>query len=119
MTENDIVEHGSGNVFADLGFPDAEAHLLKAQLVARLHRVIRSKGLTQARAAEMIGASQPDVSRMLRGQFRDISVERLMLFLTRLGCEVDIVVTPSNEEAFARIRLDPETARRDPQATCG
>jgi predicted XRE-type DNA-binding protein len=98
------------NVFADLRIPGAGAHLLKAQLVARVQEVIRARKLTQARAAELMGVSQPDVSRMLRGQFRDISVERLVTFLTRLGCAVDIVIKPSNKRAFAPIHLDAETA---------
>jgi predicted XRE-type DNA-binding protein len=99
-----------GNVFADLRIPGAEGHLLKAQLVARVQEVIRAKKLTQTRAAELMGVSQPDVSRMLRGQFRDISVERLVTFLTRLGCDVDIVIKPTNRRAFAPIHLDGETA---------
>lgn len=98
----------SGNVFADLGMPDAEAHLLKAELVARLQIVIRSQGLTQVRVAELLGVSQPDVSRILAGRFREISVERLVNFLTRLGCAVDIVVKPAKKKAFAPIHLEAE-----------
>jgi predicted XRE-type DNA-binding protein len=101
-------KRGSGNVFADLQIADAETHLLKAQLVARLQQVIRTKKMTQAKTADAIGVSQPDVSRILRGQFRDVSVERLVLFLTRLGCSVDIVVKPANKRAFAPIHLDAE-----------
>lgn len=96
------------NVFADLQVPDAAAHLLKAELVARIQRVLNSKGLTQVRAAEMLGVSQPDVSRLLRGQFREVSVERLVSLLVRLGCAVDIVVRPPNKRAFAPIHLQSE-----------
>ena len=56
-----------------------------------------------------MGVSQPDVSRMLHGQFRDIPVERLVIFLTRLGCDVDIVVKPTTKRAFALIHLEAET----------
>ncbi|OQW55333.1 MAG: XRE family transcriptional regulator [Proteobacteria bacterium HN_bin10] len=101
-------KRNSGNVFADLRVPDAETHLLKAQLVARLQNVIRTKKMTQSETAELMGVSQPDVSRILRGQFRDVSAERLVLFLTRLGCSVDIVVKPANKRAFAPIRLEAE-----------
>ncbi len=97
------------NIFADLRLPDADSHLLKAQLVARVQEVIRARKLTQARAAALMSVSQPDVSRMLRGNFREISVERLVLFLTRLGCAVDIVVKPTNKRAFAPIRVGAET----------
>ena len=99
-----------GNVFAELRVADAESHLLKAQLVARIQEVIRSLNITQTKAAELIGVSQPDVSRLLRGQFRDLSVERLVVFLTRLGCAVDIVVKPARKRAFAPIHLDGEHA---------
>lgn len=97
-------------MFADLGVPEPDAHLLKAELVARLQIVIRSQGLTQVRVGEMLGVSQPDVSRILAGRFHEISVERLVNFLTRLGCAVDIVVKPAKKKAFAPIHLEPEQA---------
>jgi predicted XRE-type DNA-binding protein len=93
------IRHGSGNVFADLGRPDADTHLLKAQLVNRMHEIMRDRKLTQTQAADTVGMSQPDISRLLKGQFRDVSVERIMRMLTRLGCEVDIVVTPQGSQA--------------------
>lgn len=96
------VERGSGNVFADLGLPNAEEHQLKAQLVGSIHDVIRSRKLTQSAAAALLGLSQPDVSRLLRGQFRDYSLERLLRLLTALDRDVDIVVRrkpPSSRRA--------------------
>ena len=98
------------NVFADLGLPEADTHMVKAQLVARLQQVIRSRKLTQVRAAELMSVSQPDVSRMLKGQFQQVSVERLMTCLARLGCEVDIVVKPANKRSFAPIRVEAPCA---------
>lgn len=85
---------GSRNVFADLGFPDAEEHLLKADLVSRLHDIIRERNLTQTRAGKLLGLSQPDVSRLLRGNFRDFSLERLFRFLLALDRDIDIVIRP-------------------------
>ena len=79
------VERGSGNVFADLGFPDADAHLVKAGLVSRIDDIVRDRGLTQAQAARLMGLSQPDVSRLLRGDFREYSMERLFRLLNALG----------------------------------
>ena len=79
------IERGSGNVFADLGRPDAETHLLKAQLVTRIDKIIRQRGLKQVEAAKLLGLSQPDVSRLLRGDFREYSMERLLRLLTALG----------------------------------
>jgi predicted XRE-type DNA-binding protein len=105
----ETVRHGTANLFADLGYADADAHLLKAELVRRIHQRIDACGLTQVQAARLMGVSQPDVSRMLRGHFRDFSAERLMRFLTALGCKVDIVVrVPGDPAAGAdTIHLQP------------
>ena len=69
-------------MFADLGRPDAEAHLLKAELVTRIDRIIRQRRLKQVEAAALLGLSQPDLSRLLRGNFREYSVQRLLRLLT-------------------------------------
>ena len=90
--DENIIVRGSQNLFADLGYADAETHLLKAGLVTRIRDILRESKLTQIQAAARMGLSQPDVSRLLRGQFRDMSVERLMRMLTKLGCDVDIVI---------------------------
>ena len=94
-----MIERGSGNVFADLGRPDADAHLLKAELVTRIDKIIRQRGLKQVEAAKVLGLSQPDVSRLLRGSFREYSVERLLRLLTALGRDVEIVI---REPGFQR-----------------
>ena len=92
MKDDSKIVRGSKNVFSDLGYADPETHLLKAGLVTRIRDIIGDSGLTQVEAAERMGLSQPDVSRLLRGNFRDVSVERLMRMLTKLGYDVDIVV---------------------------
>ena len=99
------VEHGSGNVFADLERPDAEAHLLKAELVAGIDRIIRQRRLTQARAGDLLGLSQPDVSRLLRGNFRDFSIERLLRLLTALGRDVEIVIRKPRARRQGRLSV--------------
>ena len=86
------IERGSGNVFADLALPDAEAHLLKARLVSRIDTILRERRLTQAKAARLLGLSQPDVSRLLAGSFKDFSMERLFRVLQALGQDVEIVI---------------------------
>lgn len=102
----DAVRRGSGNIFADLGMADAETHIVKARLVSRLQTIIEERELTQTDAAEIMGIGQPDVSRMLRGHFRDFSVERLMRFLTLFGCDVDIVIHEKGKKTKAeKIRL--------------
>ena len=100
------IERGSGNVFGDLGRPDAEAHLLKAELVSRIDQIIRERRLTQARVAALLGISQPDVSRLLRGNFRDYSVERLFRLLTRLGRDVEIVIRKPRTRRQGRLSIE-------------
>jgi predicted XRE-type DNA-binding protein len=87
-------EVGSRNVFKDLGIPNAEEHLIKAQLVFKIDSIMKSRRLKQAEAAELLGIKQPDVSNMLRGEFRQFSVERLLRFLVALDHDVEIVVKP-------------------------
>jgi predicted XRE-type DNA-binding protein len=88
-----------GNVFADLGLPDAEAHFLKAQIVAELYRLTTERKLTQAKAGTLMGISQPEVSRLFKGNFREYSVDRLMAFLTAFDRDVEIVSRPRTRKA--------------------
>jgi predicted XRE-type DNA-binding protein len=104
MAEESI-RHGSDNVFSDLGFADADSHLVKAQLVNRISEAMSDRKLTQTATAQIIGMSQPDLSRLLKGQFRDVSIERLMRALTRLGYEVDIVVRGHDHEVATEIHF--------------
>jgi predicted XRE-type DNA-binding protein len=85
-------EVGSGNVYADLGYGDADEMLIKAQLVTKIAEIIKRKGLTQTQAAELLGMPQPKLSNLLRGRFRGVSERRLMDCLTKLGRDVEIVV---------------------------
>ena len=102
------IRRGTKNVFADLGFPDADAHLLKAQLMSRVQDILRDRKLNQTEAARIMGVSQPDLSRMMKGRFRDISVERIMRMLVKLGCEVDILIKPQGRKrSLAAIHLEP------------
>lgn len=91
-------ERSNGNVFRDAGLPHADEHLVKAQLVLKIDGIIKERGLTQTAAAKLFGVKQPDVSNMLRGQFRQFSVERLLNFLVALGQDVEIVVKSPHSE---------------------
>ena len=93
------------NVFADLGHPEAEVHLLKAELVTRIDEIIRRRKLKQVDAAKLLGLSQPDVSRLLRGNFRDYSVERLLRLLTALGRDVEIVIREPRSKRQGRLSI--------------
>ncbi len=88
------VEVGSGNVFADLGLPDVDTHFLKAQIVSEIYRLTSERKLTQAQAGKLMGITQPEVSRMFKGRFREYSIDRLMGFLTSFDRDVEIVVKP-------------------------
>ena len=99
------IERGSGNVFADLGRPDADAHLLKAELVTLIDKIIRQRGLKQVEAAKVLGLSQPDVSRLLRGSFREYSVERLLRLLTALGRDMEIVIREPRFQRRGRLSV--------------
>lgn len=97
MNHEDIVIDGSRNVFADLGYPNAEEQQTKAKLVSQIARLIERQGLTQTEAATRLGIDQPKVSAMLAGRFRGFSVYRLMCFIAALGGEVEIVThAPDN-----------------------
>jgi predicted XRE-type DNA-binding protein len=86
------VKEGSGNVFADLGLPNPEERLAKADLAIRIAGIICARRLTQAGAARILKIDQPKISRLLRGQLSGFSTERLMQFLTLLGRDVEIVI---------------------------
>ena len=91
------VEMGSGNVFADLGLPDADKLKIKSGLVIEITKAMRTMGITQKAAAERMGISQPKVSAMLRGDFTNLSERKLMDCLNRLGYDIEIKVRPAAE----------------------
>jgi predicted XRE-type DNA-binding protein len=86
------IEMSSGNVFADIGLPNPEERLAKAELALRIAAAIRARRLTQKSAARVLRIDQPKISRLLRGQLSGFSTERLLHFLIRLGRDVEIVV---------------------------
>ena len=97
MKDAEIDVHASDpNIFADLGLPDADHHFLKAKIVAELYRLVNSEKLTQAVAGQRMGISQPEVSRLFKGNFREYSVERLIGFLTAFHQDVEIVMRPKH-----------------------
>jgi predicted XRE-type DNA-binding protein len=87
-------EVGGRNVFRDIGVPNADEHLVKAQLVYKIDTIMKKRHMKQSEAGALLGVRQPDVSKMLRGEFRQFSVERLLRFLVKLDQDVEIVVRP-------------------------
>ena len=101
------VETSSGNVFADLGLPDAEKLKIKSGLVIEIVKAIRRLDLTQAEAAQRIGLTQPKVSALLRGEFTNFSERKLMDCLNRIGYDVEIRIKRASSKA---VRLTLEIA---------
>jgi len=92
------VTEGSGNVFADLGLPNPEQELLKAQLTLQIYTILKESGMTQVEIAKILGVQQPQVSLLMRNRAGNFSVGRLMEFLTALRQDVEITVRPTRKE---------------------
>ena len=91
------VQRSSGNVYADLGLPDADKLKIKTGLVIEIRKAMRRLGLTQQEAAKRMGITQPKVSDMMRGDFSNLSERKLMDCLNRLGYDIEIKVKPTSE----------------------
>jgi predicted XRE-type DNA-binding protein len=103
--DDDTVTVGSGNVFADLGLPNADERLLKSRIAIVISDAIEQLGLSQTAAAERLGIAQPDVSNVLRGRLRGYSLERLLSFARALGNDIDITVRQHDPEQGGRLRV--------------
>jgi predicted XRE-type DNA-binding protein len=86
------ITRGTGNVFADLGYADAEERQTKLRLAYAINGVVEHQRLTQAAAADKLGINQPKVSALANYKLDGFSVERLMTFLTALDQDVEIVI---------------------------
>jgi predicted XRE-type DNA-binding protein len=84
---------GSGNVFEDLGFDNPEEYQAKAELALQIIKIIEDRALTQKEAATLIGATQPDISKLKSGQLKGFTLDRLFSFLLRLNRNIQIRVT--------------------------
>lgn len=101
-------EVGSGNVFADLGYEDAEEALAKADLARAIGAIIEERGLTQAQAAAVLGVDQPKVSALLRGRLSGFSSDRLFRFLNLLDRDIEIAIGPKGSaHRHGRISVVP------------
>lgn len=98
------ITSSSGNVFADLGLPDPELRTLKAQIAIHVRQLIERQKLTQSQAAERAGLSEAALEDILSGRLKDYSVERLLLSVNRLGCDVEVRITP-HESASEEARM--------------
>lgn len=99
------VTRSSGNVYEDLGFPDAGTELAKAELASKIASIIEDRGLNQTQAAKVLGIDQPKVSDLVRGKLRPFSVERLFRFLNALDRDIEVVVRPTRRSGHATVRV--------------
>jgi predicted XRE-type DNA-binding protein len=103
---NQAITRGTGNVFADLGYADAEERQTKLRLAHAINDVVARRRLTQAAAAEKLSINQPKVSALAHYKLDGFSVERLMTFLTALDQDVEIVIRKKpRSRASARISV--------------
>lgn len=94
--DEDIVLESSGNVFEDMGLPNPEERQLKARLAMKIYDEIETQAWTQAEAADFLGLSQPDISRLTRGILKGFSIERLLGLLVTLGYCVTVHIERKN-----------------------
>jgi predicted XRE-type DNA-binding protein len=103
---DDIAVHESvGNVFVDLDLPDAREGMLKVEIAHAISATIRKRALTQTAAGEIIGVDQAKVSAVLRGRLTGFSVDRLLVFLVKLGRDVDIVISRAHKNREGAVRV--------------
>jgi predicted XRE-type DNA-binding protein len=105
------VTASSGNVFADMGLPEPEEELTKAQLASHIRSVVKRRRLTQVAAATLMGIDQPKVSALLNARLANFSSGRLIRLLTTLGQDVDIAIKDKPRgRVQGRIRVLGEAA---------
>ncbi len=102
----DAITRGTGNVFADLGYADADERQTKLRLAHAINGVVARRRLTQAAAATKLGVNQPKISALARYKLEGFSVERLMTFLTALDQDIEITIrNKPRSRAAARISV--------------
>lgn len=89
----EVIEESSGNIFADLGLPNPEERLLKADLARQITQLIKAKGLTQTQASRVVGVPQPHLSDIMRGRLAGYSAEKLLTIINRLGRRVEVRIS--------------------------
>ena len=101
-------EECSGNIFADLGFEDADELFTRAQLGFHVTRILKDRGLKQREIAKLLGMAQPDVSHLMNGHFSRFTTDKLLDFLKRLDKKVTISISAHRRgEPFQEIGLTP------------
>lgn len=105
MSNDNKMTSSCGNIFADIGLPNPEDLLIKSQIVVKIKEEIESRKLTQQQAAEIIDIPQPRLSKILRGQFLNVSESKLLHCLNKLGFDIQIKVARKRKNAIGHISL--------------
>lgn len=109
--DDDVAVHESaGNVFADLALPYAREDMLKVEIAGAISATIRKRGLTQVAAGDIIGVDQAKISALLRGRLTGFSVDRLLVFLVKLGRDVDITISRAHKNREGTVRVKSAAA---------
>lgn len=112
MESNVIVEPGSGNIFTDLGYPDAQEALTKSRLAQRIALLLEAQKLKQADAAILLGIDQPKISKLICGQLKDFSIDRLFRFLSALNQDIEIIIKPRRRtKQYGSIKVTEQTKK--------
>jgi len=97
------VHASAGNVFADLGLPHSKEDMLKVEIARVISATIKSRGLTQAEAGAIMGIDQAKVSTLVRGRLQGFSIERMILFVVKLGRDVNISISREHSDREGRV----------------
>jgi predicted XRE-type DNA-binding protein len=100
----DAIIPGSGNVFTDLGLPDAAEKKAKVRLAVALNAALAARNIRQRDAAERLGCTQPEVSALANYKLSGFSMGRLMGFLTNLDCDVEISIRQTDRHGDIHVR---------------
>ena len=106
MSAEGKIYRGSSNVFADIGVAHPERVLARAQVMARIADIIRERGLTQQRAAALLGLPQSKISSLMNGKLSMFSLDHLFELLNALDRDVEIIIKPKTKmERFATTQI--------------
>ena len=103
MSEELELIRGSGNVYRDLGWPDAEVRQMRVNLAAEIIRELRERRLSQRKAAELTGLAQPDISRIKNADLKGFTLDRLVTVLNRLNRQIELRVIPAAKGSIAPV----------------
>lgn len=104
-SSGEAIVESSGNVFEDIGVPCSQEDMTKMHFAMAICKIIKKRKLTQAKAAEILETDQAKVSNISRGKVSGFSIERLFLYLVKLGIDVDINLKNGKKDSTGKITV--------------